>query len=285
MDKQQLLDLYDQEERIRAEYPHRRREVTPWGVRHVPLETAVGMRGGFVSYSRLSEQNVDQAIEEQIAYCEGLGVSFEWKAYSHDTPADLCDRLAARGFEIDDPEAIMVLDLKVAPPLLLAPVTHDVRRIADPDQMGAVVAVQKAVWQEERSGTADYLSQTMREDPQDSRRVCGLRRWADRFFGLAYLLPAEPICRLVGRLYPAGLSQARLLHRPARGSCPGGPSQRRALPYDRRQPDEPAHCAALWLSVHHDCLRLQLAPCQLRRALRLARRVELAFPDASAIMH
>ena len=50
MDKQQLLDLYDQEERIRAEYPHRRREVTPWGVRHVPLDTAVGMRGGFVSY-------------------------------------------------------------------------------------------------------------------------------------------------------------------------------------------------------------------------------------------
>ena len=70
MDKQQLLDLYEQEERILAEYPHRRREVTPWGVRHVPLDTAAGMRGGFVSYSRLNEQNVDQAIEEQIAYCE-----------------------------------------------------------------------------------------------------------------------------------------------------------------------------------------------------------------------
>ena len=81
MDKQQLLDLYEQEERIRAEYPHRRREVTPWGVRHVPLDTAVGMRGGFVSYSRLNEQNADQAIEEQIAYCESLGVSFEWKAF------------------------------------------------------------------------------------------------------------------------------------------------------------------------------------------------------------
>lgn len=166
MDKQQLLDLYEQEERIRAEYPHRRREVTPWGVRHVPLDTAAGMRGGFVSYSRLNEKNVDQAIEEQIAYCESLGVSFEWKAYSHDTPADLRDRLAARGFEIDDPEAIMVLDLKETPSLLLAPVAHDVRRIADPDQMDAVVAVQKAVWQEARSGMAEYLSQTMREDPE-----------------------------------------------------------------------------------------------------------------------
>ena len=164
MDKQQLLDLYEQEERIRAEYPHRRREVTPWGVRHVPLDTAVDMRGGFVSYSRLSEQNADQVIDEQVAYCESLGLSFEWKAYSHDTPADLCDRLAAHGFEIDDAEAIMVLDLQEAPALLLEPLAHDVRRVADPDQIGAVVAVQEAVWQEERSGLASYLSQTMRED-------------------------------------------------------------------------------------------------------------------------
>ena len=118
MDNQQLLDLYEQEERIRAEFPHRRREVTPWGVRHVPLDTAAGMRDGFVSYSRLNEQNVDQAIEEQIAYCESLGVSFEWKVYSHDTPADLRDRLAARGFEIDDPEAIMVLDLQRSSPVV-----------------------------------------------------------------------------------------------------------------------------------------------------------------------
>ena len=166
MDQQQLLALYDHEERILAEYPHRRREITPWGVRHVPLEAAAGMRGGFVSYSRLNEQNVDQAIEEQIAHCESLGVSFEWKVFSHDTPADLRDRLAARGFEIDDAEAIMVLDLKETPPLLLAPIAHDVRRITDPDQIGAVVAVQEAVWQEEWSGSASYLSQTMREDPE-----------------------------------------------------------------------------------------------------------------------
>ena len=124
MDKQQLLDLYEQEERILAEYPHRRREVTPWGVRHMPLDTAIGMRDVFVSYSRLNEQSADQAIEEQIAYCESLGVSFEWKVFSHDTPTDLRDRLAARGFEIDDAEAIMVLDLKETPPLLLAPITH-----------------------------------------------------------------------------------------------------------------------------------------------------------------
>jgi len=153
----------------------------------------------------------------------------------------------------------MVLDLKVAPPLLLAPVTHDVRRIADPDQMGAVVAVQKAVWQEEeRSGTADYLSQTMREDPQI---LAVYAAYADgQIVSSAWLTYYRPS--------------------PFAGLWGGS-----TLPAYRKQGFYTAHCAALWLSVHHDCLRLQLAPCRLRRALRLARRVELAFPDASAIMH
>lgn len=166
MDNQWLLELYDNEERIRAEFPYQHREETPWGVCHVPKDNAAGMRDGFVSYSRLSEQNADQVIEEQVAYCASMGVSFEWKVYSHDTPPDLRDRLAARGFDIDDAEAIMVLDLQEAPALLLAPVTHDVRRIVDPDEIGAVVAVQEAVWQEDKSGLAEYLSQTMREYPE-----------------------------------------------------------------------------------------------------------------------
>ena len=166
MDNQQLLELYDQEERIRAEFPYLRREETPWGVRHVPTGSAAGMRDGFVSYSRLSEQNADQVIEEQVAYCASMGITFEWKAYSHDTPPDLHDRLAAHGFDIDDAEAIMVLDLQEAPALLLAPVTHDVRRIVDPDEIGSVVAVQGAVWQEDKSDLAEYLSQTMREYPE-----------------------------------------------------------------------------------------------------------------------
>lgn len=166
MDNQQLLELYDQEERIRAEFPAQRREETPWGVRHVPIDSAAGMRDGFVSYSRLSEQNADQIIDEQVAYCARMGITFEWKAYSHDTPPDLRDRLAARGFDIEDAEAIMVLDLQEAPALLLAPVTHDVRRIVDPDEIGAVVAVQGAVWQEDKSGLAEYLSHTMRDYPE-----------------------------------------------------------------------------------------------------------------------
>jgi len=55
---------------------------------------------------------VDDAIHQQINYFSSLGHSFELKAYAHDAPADLVSRLAALGFEIDEREAVKVLDLE-----------------------------------------------------------------------------------------------------------------------------------------------------------------------------
>lgn len=165
MNPSELLELYDQEERIRVEFPDFRREVLSWGIRHVPTRAAVGLQGGFVSYSRLTADNADQVIGDQIAYYTELAAPFEWKAYTHDTPFDLRDRLAARDFEIDEAEAIMVLDLWDAPAQLLAPVTHDVRRVADPDQIVSVLAVQEEVWQVDHTDLAAYLSHTLRETP------------------------------------------------------------------------------------------------------------------------
>jgi hypothetical protein len=46
------------------------------------------------------------------AYFAKLGHELEWKAYSHDSPADLIGRLRAHGFVIDELEAIVVLDLR-----------------------------------------------------------------------------------------------------------------------------------------------------------------------------
>ncbi len=234
----------------------------------------------------LSEQNVDQAIEEQIAYCESLGVSFEWKAYSHDTPADLCDRLAARGFEIDDAEAIMVLDLKEAPALLLAPLTHDVRRIADPDQMGAVVAVQKAVWQEERSGTGRAISARqcarirrfspcMRPMPmgRSFRRPGSLYQPPSPFAGLwggstlpAYRKQGFYTALLAVRVQEALRSGARFL------TIDASPMSRPIVERFGFQYITTAF-ACNW---HHG---------ELGRASGLTTLVELAYPDASAMMH
>lgn len=126
MDTQDLLALYDLEERILAQPAGMRREETSYVVRHVPPEPRNGYRDGFISYSHLAEHEVAPAIDQQVRFFDWPGLAFEWKVYSHDAPPDLRQRLAAYGFEVEEGEAIMALALDSAPPQLLAPVSHDV---------------------------------------------------------------------------------------------------------------------------------------------------------------
>jgi hypothetical protein len=161
LDNNELLKQYDLEERVAAQPNDMRSEETPYVIRHVPLAPKTGFRNGFISYSRLDEGAVEPAIDEQIRFFDSLGVGFEWKVYSHDTPPDLRQRLAARGFEIEDAEAIMVLALSEAPPQLLAPVSHNVRLLDDPDQLDDYLAVQREVWQKDLAGQAGHLRDSM----------------------------------------------------------------------------------------------------------------------------
>ncbi len=160
----ELLAIFDREQRRDVVFPNARREVMPRVIRHIPLE---GMAGGcFVLYSQLDETNADAAIEEQIAYFERLGCDFEWKHYDHDTPADLLQRLAARGFEIEEVEAVCVLDLADAPAFYWQPVAHDIRRITDPERLADVAAVHDAVWPENAGPLAQLLAQEMAHDDE-----------------------------------------------------------------------------------------------------------------------
>jgi GNAT superfamily N-acetyltransferase len=161
-DTEALLAVYDRELRREISYPGMRREVTPTVIRHI------GERGdeATVLYSQLDERSADAAIQEQIAYFGGLGLAFEWKAFAHDAPADLVQRLSAHGFEVEQPpDAIMALDLERAPAALFTPITHDIRRIDDPAQMPAVLRIQEEVWNEDRAGLAERLAADLRADP------------------------------------------------------------------------------------------------------------------------
>lgn len=166
MDRQELLALYDREERMAVTFPDMRREASDRVVRLAPLAPKRGFRDGVVIYSRLDEATVEPAIDQQMQAFAALGVNFEWKVFDHDTPADLRQRLLARGFESDEPEAIMALPLAQAPPALLAPPSHDVRLLDDPDVLDDVLAVQREVWQQEHSGLAGYLRDTMIQHPE-----------------------------------------------------------------------------------------------------------------------
>jgi GNAT superfamily N-acetyltransferase len=136
----ELLALYDQDERFLATFPDLRREELPHLVRHVDL---VG-HSGRVIYSRLTSDSADAAIEEQVAYFQSVGQEFEWKAYAHDQPPDLVQRLAAHTFEIDETEAILVLDVRDPPGALLAP-TPNVKRLHQLDQLRDVSAIRQQV--------------------------------------------------------------------------------------------------------------------------------------------
>jgi GNAT superfamily N-acetyltransferase len=143
VDTQEVLALYDREQRRDIEFPDMTREAVGGVVRYV--RPAPGMN--FVLYSELDEATADAAIEAQIAYFDARGQPFEWKAYAHDRPADLAQRLAARGFELEEPaDAIMVLDVAAAPAALLAAPAADVRRLSDPAQLVDVISVLEPVW-------------------------------------------------------------------------------------------------------------------------------------------
>jgi len=164
-DIEQILALYDHDERETIESPGMRREVTPHVVRHV----ALGAGESCVIYSTLDEAVADAVIAEQVAYFKALGHIVEWKLYSHDRPADLAERLRARGFEPDEREALMILDLATLPVLPPEPADVEVRQVTDPDNLDDVVAVKNAVWQSDDDWIQRMIAEEMRLAPDNIR--------------------------------------------------------------------------------------------------------------------
>lgn len=150
---QVVLALHDREQRREIEFPGMERQELPRVVRFV--RPAPGM--SFILYSNLDEQTADAIIDDQIDYFTRRGLPFNWKVYAHDHPADLGQRLAGHGFEVDETDAVMVLDVADAPPALLCPPAADVRRLTDPAQLADVVAVLEPVWEADFSWVYERL--------------------------------------------------------------------------------------------------------------------------------
>ncbi len=150
MNHRDLLSLYDQDQRITIEYPEARKETLlaltphtqPMLVRFIRQAPGMNM----ILYSRVDETRLDQVIAEQVAYFQPMRQPFEWIVYEHDFPPSLKARLEAHGFQCDEAEPLMALDLHRAPPALLVPVSHDVRSITQQDQLEDVVQVMQQVY-------------------------------------------------------------------------------------------------------------------------------------------
>lgn len=157
MNDTEVLALFDIEQRREIEFPGMQKEVLSHVVRFVrPLP---GM--SFVLYSDLNEQNADAVIDEQVAYFTGQGLTFEWKVYAHDRPADLVDRLIAKGFEAEEQEAVMVLDVQNARILTKPTPGIEIRRLSNPAQLEDVIRVLEPVWGSDFQWVHDRLGSHM----------------------------------------------------------------------------------------------------------------------------
>ena len=166
MQRNRLLSIYHRDQRLEVRFPDMRRDLLP---RIIRLVNVSGTGDGLIVHSQLDEQDVESAIQAQILFFERIGQSFEWKVYDYDTPADLIKRLAAAGFAIEEPESIMVLELDEGHPLLLRSRFPDVRRLSSPSQVTDVMAVERAVWNEELMGLAKFLTDCLRQNPAGVR--------------------------------------------------------------------------------------------------------------------
>ena len=162
MEKAELLALHDQKQRVQIEERTMRREVTPEVVRLVNLKRGEGM----VIHSHMTSESADQVITEQIAHYQMIGQDFEWKVYGHDLPSDLGIRLAKHGFEAEEPEALLVLDIEAAPPALLQPIGHDIQRITDPCRLDEIDHIQKSVWGVSDPSFISALKDDLVHDPE-----------------------------------------------------------------------------------------------------------------------
>ncbi len=181
MDIKTLLGLFDTHERIGADYPRYRREVAGSKVRMISLE-----EGGhhYLAYSRLTEDDADAAIDEELRFFGGLGQGFEWKLYSHDGPPDLKQRLAARGFSVGDDEAVMALELAALPKELTGAHGHDVRKVVDEQGIADYARLNAEAWPDDDEAWANSLATTLRQKLErmsawvayvEGRPVCAAR--------------------------------------------------------------------------------------------------------------
>lgn len=155
MEIEAILALYDVEQRINIEYPGVRKERRPHVIRYVSEDGPPH----FILYRRLAGADVEAVIDEELAYFGPLG-EVEWKVFAHDQPADLRRRLVAHGFEAEEPEVVMVLDLEQASRLDVSalPDNVSVRRLESASQLKDVRQIEQIVWQDDFAWLTERLA-------------------------------------------------------------------------------------------------------------------------------
>ncbi|MFB7449084.1 GNAT family N-acetyltransferase [Streptomyces sp. NPDC056194] len=175
MEPQHLRDLHDLQ---------LRREARPDGpgcrverVGAVVRQTGPAHAWNGVLWSGLDAHDgpaADAAIAAQIAHYRAAGLSFEWKLYAHDTPADLGDRLLAAGLAPEDPETVMAAEAAALPREVPLPEGVELRAVTDETGVRQVVEVHERAFGTDSSRLGRQLLDRLAADPGTVTAVVAL---------------------------------------------------------------------------------------------------------------
>lgn len=138
-----------------------KRESTEFVTRHISLHNDKG----FILYSNLTEENADKMIEEEMEYFKSLSQSFEWKLYDYDQPVNLKERLVAKGFTVEDSEALLVLDLNSAATVVEHKIPAEIKPIITEQGIDAIVKLEDEIWGTPHAKLGEQLKRNLTKDP------------------------------------------------------------------------------------------------------------------------
>lgn len=158
-----LLNKYHKELRVHAQTTGFRREETAHVVRHISEYDD----RGFILASELKEKNAKTVIKAEKEYFKQIGQSFEWKLFSYDSPANLKDLLVEEGFEEDEEEALLVLDLAMDRDILHRQIPAELKEITDESGIKDIVHLMDEIWQEKHGSLGKRLWQDKQNQPEE----------------------------------------------------------------------------------------------------------------------
>lgn len=196
---------------------------------------------------------IDEILAEERAHARALGRAVEWKLYDYDLPTDLRERLAATGYEIGEPEALVMGSIDTLRATLrtrreermrngaVDPSVVAIRR-PGPNDMETVSDVLEAVYGDRFAPSTDRLARQTAAAPEEVDVVVVEERGAPVAVGWSWYQPGSPFATLWGgatvphargRGHYHALLAARLDEAAARGrrlaSLDAGPMSRPIL--------------------------------------------------------
>ncbi|MGW8764978.1 GNAT family N-acetyltransferase [Streptomyces sp. NPDC055815] len=172
MEPQHLRDLYDLQLRQEARPDGPGCRVERVGV--VVRQTGPAHAWNGVLWSGVDAGDADRAIAAQVEHYRAAGLSFEWKLYGHDTPADLGDRLRAAGFTPEEPETLMVAEAAALPGEVPLPEGVELSAVTDEAGVRQVVEVHERAFGTDSSDIGRQLLDRLAADPDTVTAVVAL---------------------------------------------------------------------------------------------------------------